>query len=272
MTEGVLAARRVLFWGGKQLGYRCLAHLVEHARNTAAVEIVGVGVSARDGRRGGADRTAVASLARRLGLPTFTECDDVTVSADVGIAIGYPHLIPPSALDRCRDGALNLHLAPLPHYRGTKTLVHAILNGDSRHGATLHYMDAGIDTGDVVVVRWMDLPRGGTTQQIMVKLADLGYEIFVEYLPRILAPGRLPAVPQSDLVAAGVAPMYCTRRSIDPLYRLSAEWDFDTLHRHTRALTTGDARMPYLEQDGRRIYLSVDPPGPPDDDTAALRT
>lgn len=272
MTESVRATRRVLFWGGKQLGYRCLAHLVDRARTTGAVEIVGVGVSARDGRRGGADRTAVAALARRLALPAFTECDDVTVTADVGIAVGYPHLIPAAVLDRCRDGALNLHLAPLPHYRGTKTLVRAILNGDSRHGVTLHYMDAGLDTGDVVAVRWMDLPGGGTTQQIMVMLADLGYELFVEYLPRILAPGRLAAVPQSDLVAAGVTPLYCTRQSVDGLYKLSAEWDFDTLHRYTRALTTGDARAPYLERDGRRIYLSVAPPGPADGDAAASRT
>ena len=268
MTGDGPATRRVLFWGGKRLGYRCLAHLAELARSRGDVRIVGVGVSLRDARRGGDDRTAVAGLAGRLGLPVFTEHEEVTVRADVGLAVGYPHLIPGADLERCRDGALNLHMAPLPHYRGTKTVVHAILNGDRRYGVTLHYMDTGLDTGDVVEVRWLDVAADATAEQVMELSIDVGFDLVAGYLPRILVPGRLPAVRQSDLVsdlmASGVEPRYCTRRSIEPLYRLPADADFDTLHRYARALSTGDGRAPYIEQDGRRVYLSTTPPDPRD--------
>jgi methionyl-tRNA formyltransferase len=257
------AGRRVLFWGSKELGRRCFAQLVDHARSQARVDIVAVCVSARDARRGATPPDAIAALAGELGVPVFTEHDDIPVAADVGLAVGYPHAIPAAVLGRCRDGALNLHMGPLPHYRGSKTLVHAILNGESRYGVSLHYMDAALDTGDVVAVRWMDLPGDRTAEQITDQLVELGFDLVEEHLPRLLGGGRLPAVPQSELAAVGgVLPRYYTRTSIAPLYRLSAEWDFDMLYRHVRALTTGEGRAPYLEHQGRRLYLSTQPPSP----------
>lgn len=253
--------RRVIFWGSKELGRRCFARLVDHACSHTEVEIVAVCVSARDAGRGATPSDAIAALAGDLGIPVFTEHDDIAVAADVGLAVGYPHVIPAAVLRRCRDGAVNLHMGPLPHYRGSKTLVHAILNGETRYGVSLHYMDAALDTGDVVAVRWMDLPGDRTAEQITDQLVEIGFDLVEEHLPRLLSGGRLPAVPQSELAeTAGVLPRYYTRTSVVPLYRLSAHWDFDMLYRHVRALTTGEGRAPYLEHQGRRIYLSTQPP------------
>jgi methionyl-tRNA formyltransferase len=259
--EPAAAGRRVFFWGSKDLGRRCFARLVEYVRVHPHVRVVGVCVSERDTRKDGATVNGIARLATELRIPVFTEHDDITVAADVGLAVGYPHVIPVEALHRCRDGALNLHMGPLPHYRGAKTLVHAILNGETRYGVSLHYMDADVDTGDVVAVRWTALPDDRTAQRIMEQLAGIGYDLVDEYLPRILGEGRLDAVPQADLAAAaGIVPRYYTRASVVPLYRLSLDWDFDTLYRRTRALATGDGKAPYFEHDGRRIYLVTQPP------------
>jgi methionyl-tRNA formyltransferase len=259
--EPTVTGRRLIFWGSKLLGQRCFVRVVEYARSHPHVEIVAVCVSEREAGKCGSPSRTIAALAGELGVPVFTEHDDIAVAADVGLAVGFPHVIPARILRRCRYGALNLHMGPLPHYRGTKTLEHAILNGETCYGVSLHYMDAGVDTGDVVAVRWMDLPDDGTAAQVTDRLVEIGYDLVEEHVARILDGCPLPAVPQEKLAAdAGVLPRYYTRASVAPLYRLPVHWEFDKLYRHVRALTTGDSRLPYMEHEGRRIYLSLEPP------------
>ncbi|MCX4745127.1 formyltransferase family protein [Kitasatospora sp. NBC_01287] len=258
------APQRVLFWASKQLGLRCFAHLAELAAGRPDAAIAGLVHSDRDHRKSGRARNELVELARDLGVPVFDEHQDpVGTDATIGIAVGYPHRITPRALARCQRGALNLHMAPLPHYRGSKTLAHAIINGEERCGVSLHYMDAGLDTGDVIAVRWIPIPPTGPERQIMTELAETAFDLFTEYAPRLLDPEPIPATPQSVLEEqGGVVPRRCTRASLAALYELSHGWDFERLYRYARALDTGNGKLPYIEDGGRRIYLQV-APGPP---------
>ena len=69
---------------------------------------------------------------------------------DVALCIGFPWKIPPDALATPRHGIVNGHPSLLPRYRGPSPVSSAIRNGESEIGFTFHYMDAELDTGNIL--------------------------------------------------------------------------------------------------------------------------
>ncbi len=69
---------------------------------------------------------------------------------DFIFSIQYDQLISQDVIDTAKYGAINLHFAPLPKYRGVSPIALAMLNGETEFGVSLHYMDPGVDTGDII--------------------------------------------------------------------------------------------------------------------------
>jgi methionyl-tRNA formyltransferase len=114
---------------------------------------------------------------------------------DVMVVAAYGLLLPPWLLTLPRLGCLNIHASLLPRWRGAAPIHRAIEAGDARTGVTIMQMDAGLDTGDMLLVQSLELAPDERTATLHDKLAALGGRLIVETL-RAAQDGTLTAQPQ----------------------------------------------------------------------------
>ena len=114
---------------------------------------------------------------------------------DVLVVAAYGLILPAWVLELPRLGCLNIHGSLLPRWRGAAPIHRAIEAGDARTGITIMQMDAGLDTGDMLLVEALDIVAGDTTASLHDKLAPLGARLIVEAL-EIAARAALVREPQ----------------------------------------------------------------------------
>jgi methionyl-tRNA formyltransferase len=111
---------------------------------------------------------------------------------DVLVVAAYGLLLPQWVLDLPRLGCLNIHASLLPRWRGAAPIARAIEAGDTRSGVSIMQMDAGLDTGDLLLTREIPLDDERTALSLHNALAELGAQAMLETL-RALAVGGLRA-------------------------------------------------------------------------------
>lgn len=121
--------------------------------------------------------------------------------ADLSIVAAFGQILPQVVLDQPRYGTLNIHASLLPKYRGVSPISEAILQGDVEAGVTIMLLDAGVDTGPMLLQRSIPLAGDETTGSLTSKLAELGASAIVEVLPRWIA-GEITPEPQDTLRAS----------------------------------------------------------------------
>jgi methionyl-tRNA formyltransferase len=142
------------------------------------------------------------ALKRRLpvhqpsSLKTEAACQPILdARPDVMVVAAYGLLLPQAVLDIPRLGCLNIHASLLPRWRGAAPIQRAILAGDAETGVTIMQMDAGLDTGPMLLTERVAVAGDDTAQTLHDKLAALGAGLIVTAL-RGLEKGELTAVPQ----------------------------------------------------------------------------
>ena len=147
----------------------------------------------------------VAERAAELDLPTFkpeefdSEAREQLAAAGVEtmVVVAFGQILPQSVLDTPARGCLNIHASLLPRWRGAAPLPRAILAGDNTTGVTIMQMDAGLDTGPMLLKGAVPISDTTTTAQLHDTLADLGGTLIVEALTAMAA-GQLKAEAQPD--------------------------------------------------------------------------
>lgn len=114
---------------------------------------------------------------------------------DVMVVAAYGLILPQWVLDLPRLGCLNIHASLLPRWRGAAPIHRAIEAGDAQTGVTIMQMDAGLDTGDMLLTEALPIAGTDTTGALHDRLADLGGRMIVEAL-ELAACGGLRPVPQ----------------------------------------------------------------------------
>lgn len=117
---------------------------------------------------------------------------------DVMVVAAYGLLLPQWVLDLPPRGCLNIHASLLPRWRGAAPIHRAIEAGDARTGITIMQMDAGLDTGDMLLVEGMDIAPADTTGRLHDRLAALGGRLIVEAL-ELAACGGLRRTAQPEV-------------------------------------------------------------------------
>jgi len=134
-----------------------------------------------DGRQGDDARAAQAALQ--------------SVQPDAMVVAAYGLILPAWVLALPRWGCLNIHASLLPRWRGAAPIQRAIEAGDARTGITIMQMDAGLDTGDMLLAHALPIAPEDTSARLLERLAPLGAASIVEALER-LARGDLKPWPQ----------------------------------------------------------------------------
>jgi methionyl-tRNA formyltransferase len=128
-----------------------------------------------------------------------------SLAPEIMVVVGYGQIIPQSVIDLAPRGIVNVHASLLPKYRGAAPIQWAIVNGETRTGVTTMQINAGLDTGDILLARETDIGPEETAIDLGARLAPMGAQLLVETLEG-LARGAIEPRKQDD-AQASMAPI-----------------------------------------------------------------
>jgi methionyl-tRNA formyltransferase len=198
---------RVVFLGSGDVGVPVLRWLIE----APGVDLAGVVTQPdRPAGRGLQLRAcAIKELAASRGIPVLqpekVRAPEVVAAIahlrpDLLVVMAYGQILPQQLLDVPKFGALNLHASLLPRHRGAAPVHAAILAGDEKSGLTVMWMDAGLDTGDILLTQECSISPQETAGTLHDKLADMAPAALAEAIELIQA-GRAPRTKQDDALS-----------------------------------------------------------------------
>ena len=116
---------------------------------------------------------------------------------DVICVVAYGKILPKEILEIPKLGCINVHGSLLPKYRGAAPIQWAVINGEKVTGITTMYMDIGMDTGDMILKKEIEIGADETTGELWERLSKIGGELLVETLEKI-ENGTAPRIPQGE--------------------------------------------------------------------------
>jgi methionyl-tRNA formyltransferase len=136
----------------------------------------------------------VKQAAMGLGLPVYQPervrrpeavAHLAELGAEVMVIVGYGQIIPQNVIDLAPHGIINVHASLLPKYRGAAPIQWAIANGETRTGVTTMRIDAGLDTGDMLLKAETEIGPEETAPELSARLAQMGAELLARTLDGI---------------------------------------------------------------------------------------
>lgn len=185
-------------------GYGDLGAAAVETLAAAEARIIGLVVPSN---RIGRDIDTVRACAATRGIPVLVQpprgniepfVDDLKKAApDLIVVWSYSMILPSVVIAVPQLGCVNVHGGLLPSYRGAHVMQWAIINGENETGVTLHYVDAGIDTGPVIAQARFPLEWEDDAVSVQGKLKATGSRLLREWWPSIVG-GTAPRTPQNE--------------------------------------------------------------------------
>ncbi|MBV7408479.1 methionyl-tRNA formyltransferase [Maritimibacter sp. DP1N21-5] len=241
---------KLVFMGSPDFSVPVLDALVEAGHEVLCVYCQ----PPRPAGRGKKDRpTPVQSRAEALGLPVRhpkslkdaeAQAEFAALGAEIAVVVAYGLILPQAVLDAPTHGCLNIHASLLPRWRGAAPIHRAIMAGDPETGVCIMQMEAGLDTGPVLLREALTIGDEETTGALHDRLSALGSRLIVEALD------RLPTLSPEPQPEAGVT--YAAK--ID---KAEARVDWTRTAGEVGALIRGLSPFPgaWCDMDGERIKL-----------------
>lgn len=244
---------RILYLGNNRVGYEVLRRL-----KSSGEDIVGLVVHPPDKRKYGEEIIAAADFDGTPLIYGDSLRDPETLrriqslEPDLGLSVFFGYILKQELLDLLPSGCINLHPAYLPYNRGAHPNVWSIVEG-SPAGATIHYVDAGVDTGDIISQKRVDVAPSDTGESLYHRLESTCVELFTETWPAIRA-GAAQVIPQGE--DSGSYHKMIDLKSLD-LINLDKTYVARDLINILRARTFPPYRGAYFENRGSRVYLRL---------------
>lgn len=134
--------------------------------------------------------------------PEFLE-ELKNINPDIILVAAYGKLLPKEILELPKFGCINVHASLLPKYRGASPIQWAVINGDKTSGVTIMHMAEGMDTGDMILTKEIELAEDETAGSLHDRLAEIGGPLLLEAMD-MLETGRAPRIRQNDEEATHV--------------------------------------------------------------------
>ncbi len=195
---------RIIFFGTPDFAIPSLQRIYSSDDHT--IEAVVTNRDKRRGRGSGTRPTPIKKKALELGLPVIEAGDDLsdkdffeqlkTYEVDLYVVVAF-RILPEEILELPEQGAVNLHASLLPKYRGAAPIHWAIMNGESKTGCTVFFIDPVVDTGDIIKQKETDIGPNETTGEVYGRLKEMGGDLLVEAIDEVAADTVQP-IPQDD--------------------------------------------------------------------------
>lgn len=226
---------RIVFMGTPDFAVPCLQALLDGGH-----EVVGVFTQPDKpvGRKQLLTPPPVKALALERGIPVHqpVKMRDGTVAAllrtlapEVLVVVAYGRILPKEVLEVPKFGCINVHGSLLPKYRGAAPIQWSVLNGDREAGVTTMFMAEGMDTGDMLLKKAVEIGPEETAGELFARLSPLGAQCLLETLA-LLEAGALVPEPQRE-EEASPAPML--DKEMAKLDFTRTAWE---VHNHIRGL------------------------------------
>lgn len=196
---------KIVFFGTPQFAVPTLEALLQ----SPEFEVVAV-VTQPDKRRGRGNElspSAVKSIAQARQIPIWqpksVKKDAETLeklrslNADVFVVIAYGQILSQDILDMPKYGCVNVHGSILPKYRGAAPIQWCLYHGESETGITTMLMDAGMDTGAMLLKATTAIAAFDTAQDLAIRLSTIGADLLIETLPKWVN-GKIAPIPQDN--------------------------------------------------------------------------
>lgn len=183
-----MKGKKILFMGGKYVGYGCLKFLIK-----AKYNIVGSYINKEDTAR---DRwyNSIAELCLKSEIPVFYYQDVNSppsvkkihqLSPDIIVVVYYDQILKPNVISSPPQGCINLHLALAQVHRGCYPTTWSLIRGDEYTGVTLHYVTDKIDGGPAIAQRKIKIKDSWTGEDLYYQVSNLGIKLFKEVFPKL---------------------------------------------------------------------------------------
>ena len=210
----------------------------------------------RDRRGGSPQPSPVKQAAQEAGLPVLEPPGGrdpelpgrlAALGADIGVSCAFGYLLPDPVLAAFPRGIINLHFSLLPAYRGAAPVQRALLDGATVTGVTTFVIDAGMDTGPMLLATEVPVHDGEDAGALTARLAEVGARLVVETLDDLEA-GQLQPRPQPE-EGASLAPKVSGEET-----RLDFTWPAGRLADAVRAFTPAPGA--WTTHRGRRLKIT----------------
>jgi len=243
---------RILFLGNNWTGWQVVKWLKEQGE-----DIVGIVMHPREKRKHGEEIMHYATDTGRVFSATSINEQDTMraiddLNAEMAVSVFFGYVLCKEFLDLFPAGSINLHPSYLPFNRGAYPNVWSIVEGTTA-GVTLHHMDPGVDTGDIIAQQEVRVEPTDTGESLYRKLEKSCLELFQDSWP-LVRTGRAPRIRQER--QSGTCHRVGDVVSIDEI-DLEKEYTARYLIDVIRARTFSDCRGAYFIHRGKKIHMRL---------------
>ena len=133
-----------------------------------------------------------------------------TFNADINVSMSFNQIFKKKIINSAPKKMINCHAGALPFYRGRNILNWAIINGENKFAVTVHYVDEGIDTGDIILQKFCPIDRSDRYGDVLLKAQSLCSEVLYDALI-LIKDDTVNVIKQTDIHPVG---FYCSERKI----------------------------------------------------------
>lgn len=245
--------KRIAFLGAKTIGLECLK-ILDAKKETGRFCIDALFT---DLTRNKEANLKLIEFAKERNIGVYEDLDSILSlpEFDYIISIQYNKILKKKHIDRAKKLALNLHMAPLPEYRGCNQFSFAIVDGKKEFGTTLHKIAEGIDNGDIIAESRFEIPDDCFVKDLYDLTFKKSVGLFGNSILDILNDNYTLTAQESLIPARGTKTIY--RKDIDKLKEINLEWDKNKIERHIRASLMPGFEPPFFMMNDKKVYFSL---------------
>jgi methionyl-tRNA formyltransferase len=242
----------VAFLGAKKIGHECLNYLINHSQELN-IKIAGV-LSKNNPRFPNLDinKTAISHK-----IPVFQSLNELITKGpfDFIISIQHNEILKQEHIQCAKKLAVNLHMAPLPEYRGCNQFSFAILEKRKEFGTTLHVLDQGIDSGDIIAEKRFAIPEFTNVQSLHDMTEKHSIQLFADNISSILK-GEYKRIAQNSLVDIRGTSVHF-RKEIESLKHIDPNWPEEKIKLHVLATSMPGFEPPFAFVNETKQFYSL---------------
>ncbi len=242
--------KRIVFLGAKDIGLHCLAFILKSADH-GQCELLAFGGNSRlqlDER--------FSSLLEGRSVELIRDPDQLLdLEYDLLISVQYDRMLTAEHLKVAQEVNINLHMAPLPEYRGCNQFTFAILDRKKEFGTSLHMMVPQVDAGDILFERRFEMKEEEWVKNLYERTLDESKLLFSAHWNQILA-SDYSKTPQADFQEERSSSFHL-RNEIDQVKSIDATWPIERQKLHFRASFFPPFEPPKLIENGEGRSLDM---------------
>lgn len=245
--------KSIAFLGAKSVGFACLKILQQlQEQGNFSIDAVFTNMN-----RNVEINKKLIDFASEHKMKVYDDIDEILSleKFDYIISVQYHKILKASHINCAKELAINLHMAPLPEFRGCNQFSYAIINNAKVFGTTLHVIDEKIDNGDIIAENRFAIPKNCFVNDLYELTLKKSIELFQDSILNILN-GQYTRTPQSEMVAER-GTMLGFRKDIDKLKQIDLAWDKEKIEAHIRGTLMPDFEPPYIMVGDKKLYIQL---------------